>query len=153
MEHTEKQWNYLGYKIKKGASGVLRWNNRYCAFKTYFFNENQVEQMTEVEIKAFKKRKNHNDYVKGKERAKEVKRLDELYDNYKTSYQWLKLGYIIKDGEKHVKGQSLINMYKLNKASDYYYYYSNQVDYNPDKAKDILHNVEWANNYDGSKFY
>lgn len=153
MDHTEKQWNNLGYKVIPGAPGELRWNNRYCTFKTYFFNESQVLKMSNEEFNAYKKEKNHQAYIKAKERKLKEERLQQLDNKYKTSFQWLESGYIIKDGQEPEKGEYLSYKYKLNKASNYFYYKSDQVEYNPTKAKEILSNNRFPNNYDGRKYY
>ena len=153
MERTEKQWNNLGYKVIPGATGELRWNNRYCTFKTYYFNESQVLKMSNEEFKAYKKEKNHQAYIKSKERKIKEQKLYELDNNFKTCYQWLESGYIVKSNQLPVRGQYLINHYDLNKGSDYYYYKLDQVEYNPSKAKEIMNNVVCPNNYDGRKYY
>lgn len=152
-ELTLKQWNDKGYKLKKNAKGVLDWNNCYYRYKVMRYSENEVKQMTDEEFKIYKKQKNHEAYLRAKENKIKKARIEYIYDNYKTSYQWLNLGYIILENQKPKIGSDLMRCYGINKASDYYYYFVDQVEYDPTKAKDILDNHQCPINYDGFKYW
>lgn len=136
---TEIQWNKLGYKVKPN-SGTLAWSNGYCAVMAYYYEEDEVEPMTEDEIREYKQKLRLQRKIAKEKREKREKEKQEFYeylDKWKTSVQWLTNGYVPNKNAKWELGEEL-NHGSCAKGSNYYYCYINDVTKDEEKAKEIL---------------
>lgn len=51
----ETEWNKLGYKVLDGT-GTMLWTNRHCGQVATYYSEDEVELMTEEDVKEYKKK-------------------------------------------------------------------------------------------------
>lgn len=64
---TEVQWNKLNYKLKEGAKGIELWTNRYCGQIATYYNENEVEKMTEEDTQKYKQQQREINKIRRRE--------------------------------------------------------------------------------------
>lgn len=147
---TERQWNDLGYKLKKDAKGEVMWSN--CNFNGTFtyYMPNEVRKMTEKQFEKYKEeqRIKRNEAAREcrKERIKWKKFYDrkkEEADQYKTACQFLKMDRVVRPGTKGRRGSDFRvrhngDDYCFGKSSDYYYYHIDDTDEDPERAKELL---------------
>lgn len=71
---TERQWNDLGYKLKKDAVGEEMWSNSFCKERYFYYAESEVRKMTEKQLKEAKSKKSREMAEKRKKKAQEAEK-------------------------------------------------------------------------------
>ena len=142
---TEKQWNDAGYKVKKNENGQECWTNRNCGATAIYYNNSQVEEMSEIEklnykhkINLEKQRKRIDIAIEDAKREIEEKayskgcRRGEIYaikeHLYKTAREWL-----MREESRKVKDIITQKICSGDKEfdEDYGFYYYHVLDTEP----------------------
>lgn len=136
MQKTKKQWLAEGYVVNEGATGTVQ-PSKNAFGRCHCYRYYSEEEVTHDPEQAKAIRKENRVAAEEKRREKERRqaiedaRIDKLYEEYHTAYQWNELGRVVKPGAKVYSGDYLIRRYNLNKGSGYSYYHISDTEERP----------------------